>query len=110
MFFNMKQNAATFSEFVSPHCSVRAAITCLAASIICPRSLPSCCQLNIVEKELESVKKERDQDAIKHERELLELEKRYREEKQAAIDQYQAKYLELLEKMQNQEKSLLTTK
>ena len=66
--------------------------------------------LNIVEKELESVKKERDQDAIKHERELLELEKRYREEKQAAIDQYQAKYLELLEKMQNQEKSLLTTK
>ena len=66
--------------------------------------------LNIVEKELESVKKERDQDAIKHERELLELEKRYRKEKQAAIDQYQAKYLELLEKMQNQEKSLLTTK
>ena len=66
--------------------------------------------LNIVKKELESVKKERDQDAIKHERELLELEKRYREEKQAAIDQYQAKYLELLEKMQNQEKSLLTTK
>ena len=65
--------------------------------------------LNIVEKELESVKKERDQDAIKHERELLELEKRYREEKQAAIDQYQAKYLELLEKMQNQEKLSLTT-
>lgn len=65
--------------------------------------------LNIVEKELESVKKERDQDAIKHERELLELEKRYREEKQAVIDQYQAKYLELLEKMQNQEKLSLTT-
>ena len=53
---------------------------------------------------------------LAREKAVLEAEKRYQEqiqklkaEKQAEVDQYQAKYLELLEKMQNQKKLSLTT-
>lgn len=50
--------------------------------------------------ELQACQHDREQDSIKHEREIMSLEKQYREEKQVAVDQYQAKYLELLEKLQ----------
>ena len=51
---------------------------------------------------MEDVNRSREQDSIKHEREIMSLEKQYREEKQVAVDQYQAKYLELLEKLQGE--------
>lgn len=54
------------------------------------------------QKSLEDVNRSREQDSIKHEREIMSLEKKYREEKQVAVDQYQAKYLELLEKLQGE--------
>lgn len=52
------------------------------------------------QKSLEDVNRSREQDSIKHEREIMALEKKYAAEKQVAVDQYQAKYLELLEKLQ----------
>lgn len=69
------------------------------------------------EHENEALERCQTQMELAREKAVLEAEKRYQEqiqklkaEKQAEVDQYQAKYLELLEKMQNQEKSLLTTK
>ncbi len=69
------------------------------------------------EHENEALERCQAQMELAREKAVLEAEKRYQEqiqklkaEKQAEVDQYQAKYLELLEKMQNQEKSLLTTK
>ena len=54
------------------------------------------------QKSLEDVNRSREQDSIKHEREIMALEKKYAAEKQVAVDQYQAKYLELLEKLQGE--------
>ena len=51
---------------------------------------------------MEDVNRSREQDSIKHEREIMALEKKYAAEKQVAVDQYQAKYLELLEKLQGE--------
>lgn len=69
------------------------------------------------EHENEALERCQAQMELAREKAVLEAEKRYQEQiqklkadKQAEVDQYQAKYLELLEKMQNQEKSLLTTK
>ena len=69
------------------------------------------------EHENEALERCQAQMELAREKAVLEAEKRYQEqiqklkaEKQAEVDQYQAKYPELLEKMQNQEKSLLTTK
>lgn len=56
--------------------------------------------LEVKKTELQECQRDREQDSIKHEREIMSLEKQYREEKQVAVDQYQAKYLELLEKLQ----------
>lgn len=73
--------------------------------------------LKCQEHENEALERCQAQMELAREKAVLEAEKRYQEqiqklkaEKQAEVDQYQAKYLELLEKMQNQEKSLLTTK
>lgn len=54
------------------------------------------------QKALEDVNRSREQDSIKHEREIMALEKKYTAEKQEAVDQYQAKYLELLERLQGE--------
>ena len=49
---------------------------------------------------LQEAERSHEQDALKYEHHLMDLEKKYREEKQEVIDKYQAKYLELLEKLQ----------
>lgn len=73
--------------------------------------------LKYQEHEKEALERCQAQMELAKEKAVLEAEKKYQEqmqklksERQAEVDQYQAKYLELLEKMQNQEKSLLTTK
>lgn len=72
--------------------------------------------LKCQEHENEALERCQTQMELAREKAVLEAEKRYQDliqklkaERQAAVDQYQAKYLELLEKMQNQEKLSLTT-
>lgn len=71
---------------------------------------------SIKQHEKEALERCQAQMELAKEKAVLEAEKKYQEQiqslkakKQAEIDQYQAKYLELLEKMQNQEKLSLTT-
>lgn len=71
---------------------------------------------SIKQHEKEALERCQAQMELAKEKAVLEAEKKYQEQiqslkakKQAEIDQYQAKYLELLEKMQNQEKLSLKT-
>ena len=47
----------------------------------------------------EAISSLREKLQIEHEKAILELERKYHEEKQAEVDKYQKKYFELLEKM-----------
>lgn len=62
--------------------------------------------LETKEELLKASQKERANDDLQHKRALMDLEEKYRKEKQATIDEYQEKYknlLEKLEKMQTKE-------
>lgn len=62
--------------------------------------------LETKEELLKASQKERANDDLQHKRVLMDLEEKYRKEKQTAIDEYQEKYknlLEKLEKMQSKE-------
>lgn len=49
---------------------------------------------------LKAAQKEHELAELQHKREIMDLEKRYQEEKQATIDEYQEKYKNLLEKLE----------